>query len=187
MDSWTLLYPAANHRRDVTAQSVGQHTREHTHIQNKPLQYPLSLSALVGGRRGVSLSKAVPMATYRWLTSRWCSCRDNLQCVASLWEPLSEREEHIVGVCCRGCRSIKNAAERNNWQRHRKQSGLRGPRLQGQLTLNPKLNTALKTLWMPVEVNWMVNSYSSCKYLLGQNLYSRERMVKYLVTALDAF
>lgn len=56
-------------------------------------------------------SKAVPMATYRWLTSRWCSCRDNLQCVASLWEP-SEREERIVGVCCRGC-SKYNAADRS--------------------------------------------------------------------------
>lgn len=44
-----------------------------------------------GGGEGVT-SKTVPMATSRWLTSRWCSFRDNLRCVASLWEPSGRAE-----------------------------------------------------------------------------------------------
>lgn len=98
--------------------------------------YKTSLYSSLFYCRGVGgvTSKAVPMATYRWFTSRWCSCRDNLQCVASLWE-LSEMEEHIVGVCCRGCSSITPQSEQ--LMRHRKQDWLKRSEDWG-LTLNWK-------------------------------------------------
>lgn len=134
-----------------------------------------SLSVLLSGgwgsmgREGGVTSKSVPMATYRWLTSRWCSCRDNLQCVASLWE-LSEREEQIVGVCCRGCWSITPQTDQLMRRRKTESTGkVRGWRIN---SLNPELKTGLKTVWIASgNMSWIrnkvLNRPFSCKPLFG--------------------
>lgn len=124
MDSSALFDPETNHRGDV-----GWDTLQHTHTNIKTSLYSsrtqllLVVVVVVGiwwGRREGVTSKAVPMATYRWLTSWWCSCRDNLRCVASLWELSGKGKNNSVGVCCRGRVEVCNATDQTSDEQTKK-------------------------------------------------------------------
>lgn len=102
----------------------------------------------MGKERGVT-SKAVPMATYRWLTSRWCSCRDNLRCVAIAMGAEWKGRAHCGCLLSWVFECI--AADRTSDETQKTASTERSEA--AGLT-----RTGVKTVWTPVEMWTQVTS-----------------------------
>lgn len=102
----------------------------------------------MGKERGVT-SKAVPMATYRWLTSRWCSCRDNLRCVAIAMGAEWKGRAHCGCLLSWVFECI--AADRTSDETQKTASAERS----GAAGLT---HTSAKTVWTPVEMWTQVTS-----------------------------
>ena len=102
----------------------------------------------MGKERGVT-SEAVPMATYRWLTSRWCSCRDNLRCVVIAMGAEWKGRAHCGCLLSWVFECI--AADRTSDETQKTASAERSE--DAGLT-----HTGVKTVWTPVETWTQVTS-----------------------------